>query len=82
MNFAYKETAERVLKQINRTDLDPGHVVGLLRADHATLDHLEERVFVMYAKTVADYVDGGNEHVVENLAQCYNVPTRKMLDKS
>jgi len=82
MNFAYKSIAEKALQNINRVDLDPGHLVALMRMEYGVLDDLPAVVFTDYAHTIAHCIDTGEGGLMDQLAASFAIPTRKETQRT
>ena len=63
----HQNTISKILKALNRTDIDPRHIEGYMRLQYSTLDHLSSQVFVDETKIgIACIAIGGIENAEKN----------------
>jgi hypothetical protein len=64
------------LVKLGRSDIDPRHVEGYMRAEYGTLDHLGRAKFVREVVIAVACIDEGGRAQAEELAQSYGLGVR------
>lgn len=69
----YQKTIQRILKVMNRLDIDPRHIEGYMRLQYSTLDHLSLQTFIDETKLCIGCIDYDGKENAERNALSYGL---------